>query len=135
MIDIKLIRENPDLVKENIKKKFQDEKLPLVDEVKSLDEKYRGIRVKVDELRAKRNTDSKNIGKLMQEGKKAEAEDLKKSIANIGTEIEGLEADELKSSIKAFVADMQKYYCCHCAHLQDLFRNNLTQLLHCICTE
>ena len=96
MIDIKLIRENPDLVKENIKKKFQDEKLPLVDEVKGLDEKYRGIRVKVDELRAKRNSDSKNIGKLMQEGKKAEAEELKKSIANIGTEIEGLEVDEVK---------------------------------------
>ena len=81
MIDIKLIRETPDWVKENIKKKFQDEKLPLVDEVKALDEKYRGIRVKVDELRAKRNSDSKNIGKLMQEGKKAEAEELKKSIA------------------------------------------------------
>ena len=96
MIDIKLIRENPDLVKENIKKKFQDDKLPLVDEVKALDEKYRGIRVKVDELRAKRNTDSKNIGKLMQEGKKEEAEELKKSIANIGGEIEGLEADEIK---------------------------------------
>ena len=96
MIDIKLIRENPDLVKENIKKKFQDEKLPLVDEVKALDEKYRGIRVKVDELRAKRNADSKNIGKLMQEGKKEEAEELKKSIANIGGEIEGLEADEIK---------------------------------------
>ena len=96
MIDIKLIRETPDLVKENIKKKFQDEKLPLVDEVKALDEKYRGIRVKVDELRAKRNSDSKSIGKLMQEGKKAEAEELKKSIANIGSEIEGLEADELK---------------------------------------
>ena len=96
MIDIKLIRENPDLVKENIKKKFQDEKLPLVDEVKGLDEKYRGIRVKVDELRAKRNSDSKSIGKLMQEGKKDEAEALKQSIANIGSEIEGLEADEIK---------------------------------------
>ena len=96
MIDIKLIRETPDLVKENIRKKYQDEKLPLVDEVKALDEKYRGIRVKVDELRAKRNSDSKSIGKLMQEGKKAEAEELKKSIANIGSEIEGLEADELK---------------------------------------
>ena len=96
MIDIKLIRENPELVKENIKKKFQDEKLPLVDEVKALDEEYRGIRVKVDELRAKRNTDSKNIGKLMQEGKKEEAEELKKSIANIGGEIESLEADEIK---------------------------------------
>ena len=96
MIDIKLIRENPELVKENIKKKFQDEKFPLVDEVKSLDEKYRSIRVKVDELRAKRNTDSKNIGKLMQEGKKAEAEELKTSIANIGTQIEGYEAEEIK---------------------------------------
>lgn len=96
MIDIKLIRENPELVKENIKKKFQDEKLPLVDEVKALDEKYRGIRVKVDELRGKRNSDSKNIGKLMGQGKKEEAEALKQSISNIAGEIEALEADEVK---------------------------------------
>ena len=96
MIDIKLIRENPELVKENIKKKFQDEKLPLVDEVKALDEKYRALRVKADELRGKRNSDSKSIGKLMQEGKKEEAEALKKSIANIGQEIMNLEAEEVK---------------------------------------
>ena len=96
MIDIKLIRENPELVKENIKKKFQDEKLGLVDEVKALDEKYRSIRVKVDELRAKRNNDSKNIGKLMGQGKKEEAEELKKAIGNIAGEIESLEADEIK---------------------------------------
>ena len=73
MIDIKLIRENPELVKENIKKKFQDEKLELVDKVKKLDEDYRGIRVKVDELRSQRNNMSREIGLLMKEGLKDKA--------------------------------------------------------------
>ena len=64
MIDIKLIRENPDFVKENIKKKFQDEKLPLVDEVRDLDEKYRAAKQHGDDLRAERNRVSKQIGAL-----------------------------------------------------------------------
>ena len=70
MIDIKLIRENPEMVKENIRKKFQDEKLVLVDEVKTLDEEYRELRTKADNLRSERNKTSRNIGLLMKEGKR-----------------------------------------------------------------
>ena len=68
MIDIKLIRENRDLVKENIKKKFQDEKLPLVDEVYEMDKKVREVQVKADGLKADKNHMSSEIGKLMRDG-------------------------------------------------------------------
>ena len=94
MIDIKLIRENSDLVKENIKKKFQDEKLNLVDEVYDLDISYREYKTKADELRAKRNSVSDQIGALMREGKKEEAESVKKDIGNINDEIKELEEKE-----------------------------------------
>ena len=77
MIDIKLIRENRDLVKENIKKKFQDEKLPLVDEVYEMDKRVREVQVKADGLKADKNKMSSEIGKLMKEGKKEEAEEVK----------------------------------------------------------
>ena len=80
MIDIKLIRENSDLVKENIKKKFQDEKLGLVDEVYEYDKDYRKFKQNVDELRAKRKDLSNNIGNLMRDGKKDEAEALKNEV-------------------------------------------------------
>ena len=80
MIDIKLIRENSDLVKENIKKKFQNEKLGLVDEVYEYDKTYREYKMKIDELRAKRNELSSSIGLLMRDGKKDEAEEVKKQI-------------------------------------------------------
>ena len=96
MIDIKLIRENPELVKENIKKKFQDEKLVLVDEVKQLDETYRQLRTKADELRSKRNNISKEIGSLMSQGKKEEAEKVKEEVKLIGEEIEKCELEEPK---------------------------------------
>ena len=76
MIDIKFLRENPDLVKENIKKKFQDAKLPLVDEVITLDEELRANKKKADELRANRNKISKTIGALMGQKKFAEAQGL-----------------------------------------------------------
>ena len=95
MIDIKLIRENPELVKENIKKKFQDEKLVIVDEVKKLDEDYRALRVKADDLRGKRNTISKEIGALMKQGLKEEAEKVKAEVANIAKEIEECESKEV----------------------------------------
>lgn len=78
MIDINLIRTNPDLVRENIKKKFQDSKLPLVDEVIELDEKKRALQKEGDERRAKRNDYAKKIGALMREGKKEEAEEIKR---------------------------------------------------------
>ena len=83
MIDIKLIRENRDLVKENIKKKFQDEKLPLVDEVYELDKRYRELKVKADNDRKDRNSISDNIGALMREGKKEEGLKLKHYVSGI----------------------------------------------------
>ena len=91
MIDIKLIRENRELVKENIKKKFQDEKLPLVDEIYELDEAVRDAKVKGDNLRAEKNKLSGEIGKLMRDGKKEEAEDIKKKIADMDAQIKILE--------------------------------------------
>ena len=94
MIDIKLIRENPELVKENIRKKFQDDKLVLVDEAKALDEEYRSLRTKADDLRAQRNSISKQIGALMAQGKKEEAEEVKAQVKKIGEEIEACELKE-----------------------------------------
>ena len=96
MIDIKLIRENRDLVKENIKKKFQDEKLGLVDEVYEYDKTYRECKMKVDELRSKRNDLSASIGSLMREGKKDEAEKIKLEVGNINNEIAEYEEKEEK---------------------------------------
>ena len=102
MIDIKLIREDRDLVKENIKKKFQDEKLPLVDEVFELDKRVREVQVKVDGLKAEKNKLSGEIGKLMKDGKKDEAEEIKKTIAKSAEEITDLEKEqeELNAQIK-----------------------------------
>ncbi|MBR4351423.1 MAG: serine--tRNA ligase [Bacilli bacterium] len=94
MIDIKLIRENRDLVKENIKKKFQDEKLPLVDEVYELDIKVREVQTKADNLKAEKNKLSAEIGKLMQAGQRDEAEKIKMQIANDGSEISALEEEQ-----------------------------------------
>ena len=94
MIDIKLIRENRELVKENIKKKFQDQKLPLVDEVYELDLKTRELKQEGDTLRADKNAKSALIGNLMREGKKDEAEAIKKEIADYGERIAKLEEEE-----------------------------------------
>lgn len=102
MIDIKLIRENKELVKENIKKKFQDAKLPLVDEVESLDKEYRKAKEEVDNLRALKNSKSAEIGTLMREGKKEEAMKVKEEIAGYGEKEKELEAKEetLQEEIK-----------------------------------
>mgnify|MGYP000826176493 CR=1 FL=1 len=81
MLDIKFVRENPEIVKENIKKKFQDSKLPLVDEVIALDEKRRAVMSKADELRANRNKISKEIGALMAQGKKEEGMALREPVS------------------------------------------------------
>ena len=94
MIDIRLVRTNPELVKENIRKKFQDEKLVLVDEVLDLDKKFREARTRCDELRAQRNSISKEIGKLYGQGKKDEAEAAKAQVAAINEELETLEKNE-----------------------------------------
>ena len=91
MIDIKFLRENPDLVKENIKKKFQDSKLPLVDEVIALDEELRANKKKADELRANRNKISKTIGALMGQKRFKEAEEAKKLVAEQAQELAACE--------------------------------------------
>ena len=92
MIDIKLLRENPELVKENIKKKFQDEKLVLVDEVIELDEKLRSFKTEGDNLRSERNKTSKEIGALMGQGKKDEAEEAKAHVKEINDKLTDIEA-------------------------------------------
>ncbi len=96
MIDIKLIRENSDLVKENIKKKFQDEKLPLVDKVKELDEKVREVKKLGDNLRSDRNKKSSDIGLMFREGKKEEAEKLKEEVKEINDKLVNIEEEEDK---------------------------------------
>jgi len=100
MIDIKFLRENPDAVKQNIKNKFQDEKLPLVDEVIDLDAKSRAAKQEADDLRAKRNTLSKQIGALMAQGKKEEAEEVKKQVTANSERLAELEALETELSEK-----------------------------------
>ncbi len=102
MIDIKWIRTNPELVKENIKKKFQDEKLALVDEVVELDKKYRETKTACDGLRSQRKSISKKIGALMAQGKKDEAEAVKAEVADLGKQLEENEAleSELEGKIR-----------------------------------
>ena len=95
MLDIKLFRTEPELIKENIKKKFQDEKLPLVDEVVELDKEYRATKTKCDEYRAKRNKLSKEIGGLMAKGQKEEAEKVKAEVKLLGEELPRLEEREV----------------------------------------
>ena len=94
MLDIKLIRENPELVKENIKKKFEDKKLPLVDEVLELDAKKREVNTRANELRATRNKVSKEIGMLMGQGKREEAEAKKALVNQQAEELKALEEQE-----------------------------------------
>ncbi|MBO5248181.1 MAG: serine--tRNA ligase [Clostridia bacterium] len=94
MLDIKFVRENPEIVKENIRKKFQDGKLALVDEVIALDKELREIKQEVEVLRAKRNKISKQIGMLMGQGKKDEAEQVKAEVANDGAKIDELSKRE-----------------------------------------
>jgi len=103
MLDIKFVRENKEIVKENIKKKFQDQKLPLVDEVVELDEKVRSLKLEGDNLRSEKNNASSNIGLLMREGKKEEAEELKKRVVEINERLTSLEKEEveLNSILKA----------------------------------
>ncbi len=102
MLDIKFLRTNPDVVKENIKKKFQDEKLPLVDKVIELDAEYRAAKGRGDELRALRNSVSKEIGGLMAQGKRDEAEQVKQKVKDMADELAALQVKEaeLEAEIK-----------------------------------
>ena len=99
MIDIKLIRTNPELVKENIKKKFQEEKLELVDKVAALDEQFRATKVECDNLRNQRKVKSKEIGAFMSRGDKFKAEEVKKEVALIGAELE--KKEQLETELEA----------------------------------
>ena len=94
MLDLKFVRENPDIVKQNIKNKFQEDKLPLVDEVIALDAEARKTQQEADELRARRKKISKEIGGLMAQGKKDEAEQRKAEVAEIAPRLEELQAKE-----------------------------------------
>ncbi|SEL25540.1 seryl-tRNA synthetase [Ruminococcus sp. YRD2003] len=96
MIDIKLIRTNPELVKENIRKKFQDEKLELVDKVVELDKQYRETKVECDSLRNQRKVKSKEIGGLMAKGQKDDAEKVKAEVSELGKKLEEMEAREVE---------------------------------------
>ena len=100
MLDIKFLRNNPDVVKENIKKKFQDHKLPLVDEAIELDIKIRGLKQEGDELRAKRNSLSGQIGLLMREKKQDEAMKIKQEVVEINNKLVGLEQEEAELAAK-----------------------------------
>jgi len=102
MLDMKFLRENPELVKENIKKKFQDSKLPLVDEVIGLDAESRKAKQEADALRAERNKISKQIGALMAQGKKEEAEETKKLVTEKGELLASLEAKEAEYAEKIY---------------------------------
>ena len=102
MLDLRFVRENPEIVKQNIRNKFQDNKLPLVDEVIALDEESRKVKKEADDLRANRNKISKQIGMLMGQGKKEEAEEVKKQVAAAAarlTELEEMEKD-LEAKVK-----------------------------------
>ena len=98
MLDIKFVRDNPEVVKQNIKNKFQDQKLPLVDEVIELDDKNRKIKKEVESLRAEKNSLSKKIGGLMKEGKKEEAEEIKAKVAAGNAKIDELTAEEKRTA-------------------------------------
>nr|WP_302598732.1 serine--tRNA ligase [uncultured Cellulosilyticum sp.] len=102
MLDLKFVRENPEIVKQNIKNKFQDRKLPLVDEVIALDEEHRKIKQEAEALRADRNRISKQIGALMAQGKKEEAEEVKKQVTAESERLEALstQESELEEKIK-----------------------------------
>lgn len=103
MLDMKLLRANPELVKENLKKKFQNQKLPLVDEVLEMDQQYRDAKSRCDQLRGQRNTISKEIGGLMAKGQKEEAERQKASVAAIAQEL--LDLEQLEEALSAQIRE------------------------------
>ena len=107
MLDLKFLRENPEIVKQNIRNKFQDKKLPLVDEVIALDVESRNTKQEADNLRFERNTLSKQIGTLMGQGKKEEAEEVKKKVT---ADSDITLVSELKGDRKVFIRTCRRIY-------------------------
>ena len=107
MLDMKFVREHGEEVKANIRKKFQDHKLPLVDEAIELDKLNRSLKQRGDDLRAQRNSMSKQIGGLMKEGKRDEAEEMKKAVSKIAEEMKQVEEQEAEISVKLEQCMMQ----------------------------
>ena len=128
MLDIKFVRENPELVKENIKKKFQDHKLPLVDEVIELDARNRAAVSEASALRAERNKLSKTIGALMGQGKKEEAEQVKAQVAAQAQRLKELEEEEdkLAARVREIMAAGKLVQCVPKADVQRLTENTVT---------
>ena len=122
MLDIKFVRDNPEIVKQNIRNKFQDRKLPMVDEVIALDRRNRDIKQEVEALRAKRNKISKEIGRLMGQGKKEEAMQIKEEIARDGAAIDALTEEEkgqLDAILDKLGAELDKHRPPrHCKHAE-----------------
>ena len=116
MLDMKFLRNNPEIVKENIRKKFQDQKLPLVDEVIEFDRKFRAAKTRCDELRNQRNVISKQIGGLMAQGKKEEAEAAKAQVKAMAEEMAKLEEDE-----KVYAEEVKARMCCATANFDQFF--------------
>ena len=118
MLDIKFVRNNPEVVKQNIKNKFQDDKLPLVDEVIELDQRNREIKQEVEVLRADKNQISKQIGACMAQGKKEEAEELKKKVQENAERVEALskEEKEVEAKNQTEYDDYSKYYRSFCTN-------------------
>ena len=115
MLDIKFVRANPELVKENIRKKFQEEKLPLVDEVIALDQRFRDAKTRCDYLRSQRNAISKQIGALMAKGQREEAEQTKAQVAAIARELAELEGSEDTLAAEIRKRDVYKRQGSQCA--------------------
>ena len=118
MLDLKFVRENPEIVKQNIRNKFQDGKLPLVDQVIELDAKSRATQKEADDLRASRNKLSKEIGKLMGQGKKEEAEAVKAQVNANSARLAELEAmeSELSAQITKIMMTISQYHRSQRAH-------------------
>ena len=124
MLDLRFVRENPEIVKQNIRNKFQDSKLPLVDEVIALDEENRKVKKEADDLRASRNKISKQIGALMGQGKKEEAEEVKKQVTEASDHLAELEEKEkdLEARIKKIMMTIPEYHRSQRSHWKRRFR-------------
>ena len=131
MLDLKFVRENPEIVKQNIKNKFQDSKLGLVDEVIELDAKNRAAKKEADDLRANKNKIAKQIGALMGQGKKDEAEEMKKQVAEQSARLAALEEQEKELLLDVYVRGLKRELVLR--HQGDIVESTLNRRLRRAC--